>query len=108
MILLRQFDSTIASATLPEVAPHLRDSTASVVLQFGAQPSKNLSNFIASFAHPVHVESVLSSVDSEEILEGVDEVEWRQVDARAPPSPSHSEDPAIGHPSTCQELEHSA
>ena len=83
MLSLRQFDSTAAAASLPEVASQLREHTASAVLEFGAQPSDSLPSFIASFAHPVHVDPILSETDNEAVVEGADEPE-RQPLAKTP------------------------
>ena len=60
MLSLRQFESTIHSATFSGPEPQLREHMASKVLPFGARPGGNLPTFIASFSHPVHVESDLS------------------------------------------------
>lgn len=46
--------------------------TASTVLDFAAQTSGNLPPFIASFAHPIHVDSALSDMDPDAIIEDSD------------------------------------
>ena len=58
MLSLRQFDSTTGLATfsLPD-GSLVRERTTSTVLEFAAQPGNALPRFIASFAHPVHIES---------------------------------------------------
>ena len=67
MLSLRQFDHDMAYATNPGVTTGIRESD--MVLEFGAQSSATLPPFLASFAHPVHVDSGLSEVEADE-LEG--------------------------------------
>lgn len=56
MLSLRQFDASVVSATESGADSQAPDHMASTVLQFGAQPSATLPAFIASFAHPVHLD----------------------------------------------------
>ena len=56
----------------------VRGHTASAVLEFGAQPSTSLPPFIASFAHPIHVDPPLSEIGSGAIVEGVSD--WHETD----------------------------
>ena len=67
MLSLRQFDHDMASATNSVVTTGAREPD--MVLEFGAQSSATLPSFLASFAHPVHVASGLSEVETDE-LEG--------------------------------------
>ncbi|KAI1786610.1 hypothetical protein LXA43DRAFT_1099008 [Ganoderma leucocontextum] len=77
MLSLRKFDSTIASSTHSGPGSRVQEHMAFAdVLQFAAQPSNTLPSFIASFAHPVHVDSALSEADSDEIVEDGSE-SWR-------------------------------
>ncbi|KAI1783113.1 hypothetical protein LXA43DRAFT_1067939 [Ganoderma leucocontextum] len=84
MLSLRQFDSSsTAFPTLSVPGSQVREHTASAdVLQFAAQPSDTLPSFIASFAHPVHVDSALSETDPAEIFD--DGSEWGEIDVVAP------------------------
>ncbi|KAI1786612.1 hypothetical protein LXA43DRAFT_48941, partial [Ganoderma leucocontextum] len=84
MLSLRQFDSTIASSTFSGPGSRVREHTSALadVLRFAAQPSDSLPSFIASFAHPVHVDSALSETDSDEIVD--DGSEWREMDVVVP------------------------
>ena len=68
MLSLRQFDSAIVTATGVR-----GEHAVSSVLQFGAQPSDSLPGFIASFAHPVHLDSE-SDVFSEMDRDAYDDV----------------------------------
>ena len=72
----------------------LREHMASAVLEFGAQPSTSLPSFIASFAHPVHVESVLSEMEPGESID--DESERHEADVVEPAleTPSEQTPPA--------------
>ncbi|PIL32819.1 hypothetical protein GSI_04936 [Ganoderma sinense ZZ0214-1] len=114
MISLRQFDSSIAPVpTFSMAASRVREYTASTVLQFAAQPSDTLPSFIASFAHPIHVDSILSDADSDATFASEsDGSEWREMDGIAPnrgletpcghiptPGPSQTDPPAILEPS---------
>lgn len=45
----------------------VRGHMASTVLEFGAQPSDSLPALIASFAHPIHVDSELLEIDEDPI-----------------------------------------
>ena len=78
MILLRQFDSTLADTTASGLGPERREHMASTVLQFGAQPSYSLPALIASFANPVHVDSKWDSELDAIIGDGL---EGRELDA---------------------------
>ncbi|KAI1786614.1 hypothetical protein LXA43DRAFT_1109322 [Ganoderma leucocontextum] len=70
MLSLRQFDSTIASSRYSGPGSRVREHTAfGDVLQFAAQPSDTLPSFIASFAHPIHVDSYLSDEDPDATVE---------------------------------------
>ncbi|KAI1782262.1 hypothetical protein LXA43DRAFT_1104450 [Ganoderma leucocontextum] len=106
MLSLRQFDSSPASVTYSETGSRVRKHTASRdVLQFAAQPSDCLPASIASFAHPVHVDSALS--DSETDPDAIDDngAEWQEMDMAAPTrTTAASQSPAREQPS---ELEHS-
>ena len=42
---------------------------ADTVLEFGAQPSDSLPATIASFAHPVHVDTILAEMDQDAIFD---------------------------------------
>ncbi|KAI1795426.1 hypothetical protein LXA43DRAFT_42130 [Ganoderma leucocontextum] len=76
---LRQFDSSPASVTYPEMGSRVRGHTASRdILQFAAQPSDSLLTSIASFAGLVHVDSALSETDPDAIDD--DAAEWREMD----------------------------
>ena len=80
MLSLRQFDSSLGSAT----GPQLREHAASTVLQFGAHPSDSLPASIASFAHPVSIGAGPSEpeVGADEIVDNVSEE--REVDMETP------------------------
>ena len=65
MLSLRQFDTTITLATISGVhCPDREHLGTSMVLEFGAQHSTSLPSFVASFAHPVHVNSAMSEIDT--------------------------------------------
>ena len=64
MLSLRRFDSAIGSATCSEM---VREHMASTVLEFSARPNDSLPALIASFAHPVHVDSELFDADSDSV-----------------------------------------
>ncbi|PIL32837.1 hypothetical protein GSI_04954 [Ganoderma sinense ZZ0214-1] len=84
---LRAFDSTVASAPDFDIGSQVRERMASTVLQFGAQSSENLPGFLASFAHPVHVDSV-SVFDRDSEVAGDSGYERRDTDMVAlPPAP---------------------
>ncbi|KAM5545101.1 hypothetical protein V8D89_001212 [Ganoderma adspersum] len=92
MLSLRQFDSELANPTsYIGAGTQSRDHTVSTVIRFGAQPSESLPPFIASFAHPVHVDWSLSEsdldFDGETDAGGVGEddgrSEWREMDVVA-------------------------
>lgn len=53
-----------------------------MVLQFAAQPSSSLPASIATFAHPVHLDSALCETDGD--VMGADGSEWREVDEVTP------------------------
>ena len=55
------------------------------MLQFATQPGKTLPAFIASFAHPVHIDSSMSEADFSATVD--DGLEWQDADTMAPPSP---------------------
>ncbi|KAM5545062.1 hypothetical protein V8D89_001173 [Ganoderma adspersum] len=80
MLSLRQFDATNARATFSMPGSLVRDPAT---LDFGAQPCETLPPFIASFAHPVHVDSALPDTDTDEDLADGSESEWRETDAAA-------------------------
>ncbi|PIL32856.1 hypothetical protein GSI_04973 [Ganoderma sinense ZZ0214-1] len=62
---LRRFDSRSTAATYTGAESESREHTQSQsMLQFAAQPSDTLPSFIASFAQPVHTESLWSETDS--------------------------------------------
>ena len=83
MLSLRQFDSHVGPSTDSGMGSHLEGRTTLVdVLQFAAQPSDSLPPSIASFAHPVYVESALTETDSDGLVN--DGSEWRELDAVAP------------------------
>ncbi len=82
MLSLRQFDSTVASATYSGMGSRVREHMASTVLEFGAQPSDSLPALISSFAHPVHVDESLFEMDPDYIAE--DGPEGREIDVDAP------------------------
>ncbi|KAI1786647.1 hypothetical protein LXA43DRAFT_1099039 [Ganoderma leucocontextum] len=88
---LRQFDSNIASATCSGRGSRGCEHAASTVLEFAAQPSESLPAFIASFAHPVHVDSAghseaLSEVDCESDAVVDDGPEGREMDVVTAPA----------------------
>lgn len=60
MLLLRQFDASIARATYSGIGSRVPEHMASTVLDFAAQPSDQLPAFIASFTHPARVDSSLA------------------------------------------------
>ena len=78
MLSLRQFDASVVSATESGAGSQAPDHMASTVLQFGAEPSDTLPSFIASFAHPVHVDKEISEDDSDPSSLG-DDSEWREM-----------------------------
>ena len=81
MLLLRQFDSTLADTTASGLGPERRERMASTVLQFGVQPSYSLPALIASFANPVHVNPDVDS-DLDAIFD--DGLEGRELASFAP------------------------
>ncbi|KAI1784502.1 hypothetical protein LXA43DRAFT_210190 [Ganoderma leucocontextum] len=105
MLSLRQLDSSTASGTYSRPGSRVRDHAASTVLRFAAQPSDSLPSFIASFAHPVHVDSSLSETDPDEIVD--DGSEWREMEElKAPTRTTRTpscQSPAADQPS---DLEH--
>ena len=67
---LRQFDNQTASATYSGAAPGAPGYLYSAdMLQFAARPSDSLPSFIASFAHPVHVESVPPEMEPDALVD---------------------------------------
>ncbi|PIL32838.1 hypothetical protein GSI_04955 [Ganoderma sinense ZZ0214-1] len=81
MLSLRRFDSTISSPTYFATGSRLRGQAASTMLQFAAPASDTLPAFIASFAHPVYVDS--SFADHDALVDDDDRSEWREMDAVA-------------------------
>ncbi|KAI1786608.1 hypothetical protein LXA43DRAFT_48708 [Ganoderma leucocontextum] len=79
MLSLRQFDSNMVANATSGTGSESRDHTMLTVLQFGARPSESLPSFIASFAHPVHVDWSLSETDSDGLGDD-DGLEWREMD----------------------------
>lgn len=77
---LREFDSNVAYSTSRGVGSRIREHTASTVLEFAARSSDTLPPFIASFAHPIHVDSGLSEVDSNISTDDSDLSEWHRID----------------------------
>ena len=63
MLSLRQFDSSVASATYSGMGPRVQEHMASMVLEFAAQPSDSLPAQISTFSHPVHVDESLFEMD---------------------------------------------
>ncbi len=93
---LRQFDSTIASVRTAARGSRAREHMTSM-LEFGAQPSTSLPSFIASFAHPVHVDSeALSEVDPEIVVDGSECLEMDVVASASLETPSERTPPAPG------------
>ncbi len=84
MLSLRQFDAMVASgATNSGIGTQGQEHTYSVpVLQFAAQASDSLPSFLASFAHPVHVELVLED-SGVALIDDVPDL-GRELDAVAP------------------------
>ncbi|KAI1784391.1 hypothetical protein LXA43DRAFT_1101431 [Ganoderma leucocontextum] len=110
MLELRQFDSSPASVTYDdsEMGSRVQEHTASRdVLQFAAQPSDSLPASIASFAHPVHVDSAL--FDSEMDPDAINDngAEWQEMDVVAPTRTTASSQPESPAPEQPSELEHS-
>ncbi|PIL32832.1 hypothetical protein GSI_04949 [Ganoderma sinense ZZ0214-1] len=101
MLSLREFDSTAMSAGTTTFAES-RDGDpgmAMTMLQFGAQPSESLPSFIASFAHPVHVETALFESETDSDTPVDDGCEWREMDVVAPTLlKAQSWSPAPGQP----------
>ncbi|KAM5545100.1 hypothetical protein V8D89_001211 [Ganoderma adspersum] len=83
MLSLRQFDNSVADGTTSGPGDRAQQRTGlGDLLQFAAHPTDSLPSFIASFAYPVHVESVLSETDSDGLADGGSE--WQEMDALAP------------------------
>ncbi|KAM5545119.1 hypothetical protein V8D89_001230 [Ganoderma adspersum] len=81
---LRRFDTSAAATTYNEARLQSREHTHSrSVLQFAAQPSDTLPSFIASFAQPVHTESLWSETDSETTVNGNRSVKSRDIELGA-------------------------
>ena len=89
MLSLREFDSTIASMTNSELGPQLREHMASIKLEFAAQPSHSLPAFIASFAHPVHVDLNLVEKDLDASANNKSEAQEINAVIPAPEVSSH-------------------
>ncbi|KAM5545284.1 hypothetical protein V8D89_001395 [Ganoderma adspersum] len=71
MLSLRQFHTAIHSTTYSRMAMQVGEGEASTVLVAEAQHRESLPPFIVSFAHPVHVESlVLPNTDSDTFVDG--------------------------------------
>ncbi|KAM5545065.1 hypothetical protein V8D89_001176 [Ganoderma adspersum] len=79
-----QFESTLEAATNSMAGSRVREHMASTVLEFGAHPGESLPSFIASFVHPVHLDSTLSEIDLEETVEDSSGWELREIDVEAP------------------------
>lgn len=95
MLSLREFDSKIVSVKTPILGSQLREHMASAMLEFKAQPSTSLPSFIASFSHPVHVDSeMLSAMDSAEIVDGGSEQHNVSVVTPSLVAPSEQSQPA--------------
>ncbi|KAM5545083.1 hypothetical protein V8D89_001194 [Ganoderma adspersum] len=107
MLSLRQFDSNAAFAADSGAGSRIRDHMASTGLQFGAQPSESLPAFIASFAHPVHVDWSLSETEPGTIVNNGSE--QREMDAMATESeaPPRSDSTPEGEPASKPGVEHS-
>ena len=88
MLSLRQFESAISSVTISMPGSRTQEHMASMMLEFGAQPSDSLPGFIASFAHPVHTDLALSDMELNEIDEDLDVSQQREADVVAQPSPN--------------------
>ena len=70
MLSLRQFHTSIHSTTYSRIVAQVREGEASAVLTVEAQHRESLPPFIVSFAHPVHVNSILPDPDTQELLDG--------------------------------------
>ena len=69
MLSLREFDSTNAAATISVHGSQVREHhRASTVLEFGGQPRRSLSAFIAPFANSIHIGSNLSKMDDNDVV----------------------------------------
>ena len=85
MLSLRQFDNTVARTIGSRLGPQseAREHIPSNVLQFAAYPSDSLPACIASFAHPVHVDSdsdlVEMGPDAADVDSGLEEQEIEAV-----------------------------
>ena len=69
MLSLRQFDNTVASLASSGLGSQLQEHMESTMLQFGAQHSNGLPALIAPFAHPVHVDVLLSETALNAVVE---------------------------------------
>ncbi|KAM5545059.1 hypothetical protein V8D89_001170 [Ganoderma adspersum] len=78
MLSLRQVNSTIAPATLSVPVSPVREGKASAALEFGAQTTNDLPPFLASFAHPIYVNSDLSETDPDATFGSGSE--WEETD----------------------------
>ena len=98
MLSLQEFDRSITDVTYSGMSSRIREHVASTILEFRAQPNETLPAFIASFAHPVHIDVTMAERDPDAIAE--DRYEGREVDMVGPTSevPS-SQGPGCGQTS---------
>ena len=82
MLSLRQFEANMESATYSGTGTRCGEHAVSRVrFQCSAQPSESLPSFIASFAHPVHINDSLFEEGFAGGKPGEDEgLEWAKTD----------------------------
>ena len=103
MISLRQFDSVITSATYSGMGSGVREHAASAVLEFRSQHSDSLPALIASFAHPVHVNTDLYEMDPDKIVDVG--LEGQGMDLFSAPGPGSQSHPSPTAEPTTQSAE---
>ena len=80
MLSLPKFDANILAPSIyPGTASQSGDYTILSVVQFGAQPNESLPLFLASFAHPVHVDWTLNP-DMDADTRDDEGLEWLETD----------------------------